>query len=127
MQVTELQVQRSLEALTTEAADDAGLGAVDALVEPVEAHASEVPEGLVEREICVLSGMPANPWCPSKQREHVPQGGDDAPCSWHHQADDGLLTVWPAEYREWARRSGLLTDPVTQAAAIGEASSRNTA
>jgi membrane carboxypeptidase/penicillin-binding protein PbpC len=24
------------------------------------------------------------------------------PCSWHHQSDEGLLTVYPAEYRAWA-------------------------
>ena len=66
------------------------------------------PDGLVEREICVLSGMPANPWCPARQREWLPDDPGAAPCSWHHQADEGLVTVWPSEYREWARRSGLL-------------------
>jgi hypothetical protein len=78
------------------------------------------PEDLQEREICVLSGMPANPWCPSKGREHVPAGEPAAPCSWHHESDEGLITVWPAEYREWARKAGLLGDrqPVTPAVLV---------
>jgi len=72
-----------------------------------DAALTEPPDGLADREICVLSGMPANPWCPSKRHEHVPAGSDTAPCSWHHQADEGVITEWPAEYREWARSSGL--------------------
>ncbi len=72
-----------------------------------DAALAEPPADLVEREICVLSGLPANPWCPAKRREHVPAGSDAAPCSWHHQTEDGLITEWPAEYREWARSSGL--------------------
>jgi penicillin-binding protein 1C len=68
------------------------------------------PDGLLEREVCALSGMPANPWCPARQRERLP-AGDDPPCSWHHQADDGLLIVWPPVYRQWARDNGLQADP----------------
>jgi penicillin-binding protein 1C len=65
------------------------------------------PEGLPEREICALSGMPANGWCPSRQRERLPHA-DDPPCSWHHLSDDGVITIWPPKYREWARANGLL-------------------
>jgi penicillin-binding protein 1C len=83
-----------------------------------DAVVASPPEGVVEREICVLSGMPANPWCPSKQREHVPAGDAGPPCSWHHQSDEGLVTVWPTEYREWARRSGLSVERAVQASAI---------
>ena len=68
------------------------------------------PDGLVEQEVCALSGMPAHPWCPSRQREQLP-AVDDPPCSWHHQSDDGLLVVWPPAYRQWARENGLLRDP----------------
>jgi penicillin-binding protein 1C len=75
-----------------------------------DATLADPPAGLVEREICVLSGMPANPWCPSRARELVP-AGDESPCTWHHETEDGLLTVWPAEYREWARRNGLAPAP----------------
>ena len=76
------------------------------------------PDGLVDREICVLSGMPANPWCPSKRHEHVPAEADTAPCSWHHQAEQGLITEWPPEYRDWARAAGLASPSVATAAAI---------
>jgi penicillin-binding protein 1C len=58
---------------------------------------------LVAREICALSGMSANPWCPARQREWIARSAGSLPCSWHHLADGGLLTIWPPEYREWAQ------------------------
>ena len=67
------------------------------------------PDGLVEREVCALSGMPANPWCPARQRERLPPP-TSRPCSWHHQSDEGLLVVWPPAYRQWARENGLLSE-----------------
>jgi penicillin-binding protein 1C len=68
-----------------------------------------VPDGIVEREVCALSGMPANPWCPARQRERLPLA-NDPPCSWHHLSDDGLLVIWPPAYRQWARQNGLMTE-----------------
>ena len=68
-----------------------------------------VPDGIVEREVCALSGMPANPWCPARQRERLPRA-NDPPCSWHHLSDDGLLVIWPPAYRQWARQNGLMTE-----------------
>jgi penicillin-binding protein 1C len=67
------------------------------------------PEGMHTREVCALSGMAANAWCPSRQRERLP-AAEDLPCSWHHKSDDGLLVVWPPQYRQWARENGLLAD-----------------
>jgi penicillin-binding protein 1C len=71
---------------------------------------SRPPEGLKEVEICALSGMRANPSCPSRVREWLPAGSDALPCSWHHASDEGLIVVWPPEYREWALQQGLLQD-----------------
>jgi len=69
------------------------------------ADATEVlapaPEGLHEVTICALSGEPANPWCPSRAKEWLPAGSDTPPCSWHHKSDEGLLTVYPPQYRAW--------------------------
>ncbi len=67
------------------------------------------PAGLVDREICALSGMPANSWCPSRRREQL-ASADEPPCSWHHQSDEGLMVVWPPKYREWARQNGLVAE-----------------
>jgi penicillin-binding protein 1C len=78
------------------------------------------PDGLAEREVCALSGMPAHPWCPARQRERLP-ATDDPPCSWHHQSDDGLLVVWPSAYRQWARENGLLTERQHTAAPVARA------
>ena len=69
------------------------------------------PDGLAQREVCALSGMPANRWCPSVRRERLPAGLAEPPCSWHHLSDGNLLVVWPPEYRQWARQNGLLSEP----------------
>ena len=61
-----------------------------------------VPEGLHEVTICALSGERANPWCPSRTKEWLPDGEDAPPCSWHHESDGDVLTIYPPEYRVWA-------------------------
>ena len=71
-------------------------------------HATAVlppPAGLEEATICTLSGMRANDWCPSKAREWVVAGANAPPCAWHHQSDEGVITVYPPEYRTWAASS----------------------
>ncbi|HET7216431.1 MAG TPA: penicillin-binding protein 1C, partial [Vicinamibacterales bacterium] len=74
------------------------------------------PDGLVEHEVCALSGMPANAWCPSRRRERLP-ASDEPPCSWHHDSDEGLLVFWPPKYRQWARDNGFAREPQVRRAA----------
>ncbi len=68
-------------------------------------------DALNQREICALSGLAANEWCPARRHEWLPSGGDLPPCSWHHLDDGELITIWPAEYHEWARQRGILGVP----------------
>jgi penicillin-binding protein 1C len=70
------------------------------------------PSNVERREICALSGMAANPWCPTKTSEWLPSESAQIPCSWHHESEDGLLTVWPAVYRQWASEHELSGDAV---------------
>ena len=65
---------------------------------------------LVEREICALSGMRAGAACPIRVHEWLPASFSPLPCSWHHDSDDGLITLWPEEYRVWAASRGLLDE-----------------
>lgn len=65
------------------------------------------PPNVVQREICALSGETANAWCPIRKREWVPAEAHSLPCDWHHLSDEGLLTFWPPEYRQWAHANGL--------------------
>ena len=58
------------------------------------------------QEICSLSGLAANAWCPNRRREWMPAERPAAPCSWHHDGDDGLLTILPAVYQAWSGSSG---------------------
>ncbi len=55
------------------------------------------------REICALSGQSANAWCPNRRHEWMASETSGVPCSWHHDSDEGLLTILPAEYQAWAR------------------------
>jgi penicillin-binding protein 1C len=66
------------------------------------------PSGVTHARICALSGMRANEWCPMQATEWVAAEAEALPCSWHHHADEGLLTIWPDRYRTWARAQGLL-------------------
>ena len=65
------------------------------------------PGTTVQREVCALSGQTANQWCPLRRREWVASDSPSVPCIWHHHGEEGLLTFWPAEYRQWARQQGL--------------------
>jgi penicillin-binding protein 1C len=65
-----------------------------------------VPQGVEQVTVCSLSGARANPWCPSRAKEWTAKGVDPVPCSWHHVSDGKLLTIYPPEYRAWARDSG---------------------
>ena len=72
-------------------------------------------DALQEREICALSGLAANEWCPVRTRERLPAGLDLLPCSWHHVDDDEVVTFWPAEYQQWARHTVVATRGVRPA------------
>jgi penicillin-binding protein 1C len=83
-------------------------------IDGAEAALAPPETGLERRDVCGLSGEAASPWCPVRRREWLPLEHQSVPCSWHlsavgsakvdHLADEGVLTVWPAEFREWAGR-----------------------
>ena len=73
------------------------------------AVAAARPDGLLERRVCALSGMVANEWCPSRQREWLP-AGDDKVCDWHRHTAAGVQVAWPAGYRAWAAQQDLLEE-----------------
>ena len=60
------------------------------------------PANSTRREICALSGLAANRWCPTRRLEWTAAEHKSESCSWHHFNDAGLVTIWPAEYRAWA-------------------------
>jgi penicillin-binding protein 1C len=78
-------------------------GALDLHAPPILAPTADT----VQREICMLSGLGAHPWCPSRAREWTAAGADLLPCSWHHATDEGLLTIYPPEYATWVRSSSV--------------------
>ena len=60
------------------------------------------PQGIEQVTICALSGMRANAWCPSRTQEWASASEEAVPCAWHHQSDQGVLTIYPPEFRAWA-------------------------
>jgi penicillin-binding protein 1C len=71
-------------------------------VTPFVAEPIVPPTGdTVRRDVCALSGMTANAWCPNRRREWVAVESHDLPCSWHHLSDEGLVTILPPEYASW--------------------------
>jgi len=69
-----------------------------------------VPADVERHVVCALSGMRANPWCPTRIAEWLPQEDPGLPCSWHHLGEEGLVVAWPVEYRQWARGHGPTAD-----------------
>src|SRR5204862_7169235 len=67
-----------------------------------------------EATICALSGERATDACPSRAREWVAVDRDLPPCSWHHRSDEGVVTVYPSEYRAWAAEAHArnVADPI---------------
>ena len=69
------------------------------------------PTNDVRREtLCAMSGLAAGDACPTRVEEWVPKDAQIGRCTWHHASDEGLITVWPDEYRSWAK-----TDTPSQA------------
>jgi penicillin-binding protein 1C len=63
--------------------------------------------------VCAVSGLAAGASCPVRTIEWMPTDGPLAECTWHHASDEGLVTVWPEAYRDWARSAGLVnTRPI---------------
>ena len=87
------------------------------------------PPDVRRRELCATSGMTATEACPTRVNEWLPTETGDQRCTWHHASDRGVLTVWPEQYREWARGAGLLEpgpEPIAfVAAARAEPARRN--
>jgi penicillin-binding protein 1C len=70
------------------------------------------PADVVPVDICAMSGLPAGDACPTRVREWLPPDRAAGPrCTWHHASDEGLITVYPEVYRQWAREQGLLDRP----------------
>jgi penicillin-binding protein 1C len=85
------------------------------------------PPDVEQVEICAASGMPATAACPTRTREWLPRGRAAGPaCSWHHASDEGLVTVLPEVFHDWARGAGFAVparvDAVVDAAPAGIAS-----
>jgi len=82
-------------------------GTTDGVADLPVLAAPDDGDAVTPREICALSGRAATSWCPTRQMEWLAVDSEMLPCSWHRLGDAGLVTIWPAEYRQWARTSGL--------------------
>jgi hypothetical protein len=75
-----------------------------------DASLVSTPGDLRHVTIGALSGMRANAWCPTRMTEWLPIDASPLPCGWHHQSDEGLLTIWPMQYEPWAKEHGMIRE-----------------
>ena len=67
-----------------------------------------MPAGMRRVTLCGASGLAAGDACPTRIDEWLPATSTVGRCTWHHASDEGVITVWPSEYRAWAASAGLL-------------------
>jgi penicillin-binding protein 1C len=65
-----------------------------------------VPADIRRVELCAISGMAPHAACPTRAAEWMPISTTLQRCTWHHESDRGLVTVWPAPFRRWAKSTG---------------------
>ncbi|NBD36190.1 MAG: PBP1A family penicillin-binding protein [Chloroflexi bacterium] len=66
------------------------------------------PDGLVEAEVCALSGLLPGPACPHRVRELFIEGtAPTRTCEVHRRIDGTLYTILPPEAQAWAREHNL--------------------
>ena len=71
-------------------------------------HAFTRPDGLVDVEVCALSGDLPGPDCPHRVVETFVAGTEPATvCAMHQRIDGVVYTVLPPEAQEWAREHHL--------------------
>lgn len=85
------------------------------------------PADATRREICTLSGHAANAWCPTRRYEWTAAERNPLPCSWHHLSEEGVVTIWPPEYRAWAAEHARATAFGALPASLRRANVRTTA
>ncbi len=73
---------------------------------PMDPPIVDQPPGLAQVRICALSGQKESPDCPSSAQENLPVDEVPPVCRWHFRQGGTAVTVWPAEYRSWAKGRG---------------------
>ncbi len=76
------------------------------------AQAFSRPEGLVEAEVCAISGMVPGPDCPHRVRELFIAGTvPTETCTLHQRVGDQVYLALPPEAHGWAREQGIALPP----------------
>jgi membrane carboxypeptidase/penicillin-binding protein len=79
-------------------------------------HDFKRPDGLVEVEVCAISGQLPGPDCPHRVREQFIAGTEPTEvCQMHQRIGDEVYIVLPPEAQEWAREHNVPQPPDIQA------------
>lgn len=70
----------------------------------------ETPKSLKKIDLCALSGMEANPNCPSRVKDYVFKEEKIEKCNWHRKIGKKLITIYPEIYQSWAKDMGLIQE-----------------
>ena len=64
------------------------------------------PEGVVQAQVCPVSGLIATEACPHRKIEYFLEGHvPTKTCTWHEREGGVVVVRYPAEIRSWAERS----------------------
>ncbi len=66
----------------------------------------QAPDGVVEVDVCALSGLRPSDNCPHTRHEPFRRGAvPTETCRWHRRVDGRVVVEYPAEIRAWAERT----------------------
>jgi penicillin-binding protein 1C len=95
----------------------------DVMMRLSETHATvpfERPAGIVEQDVCPISGDKPGPYCTTHQTElFIRAYCPHQVCTVHQRRDGRTVTVYPADVALWRKAAGLPLDPSVVAAQIG--------
>jgi penicillin-binding protein 1C len=85
-------------------------------------HATPIvprPAPLQSVEVCALSGMKANAWCPTRRTEWLGAEHAAYACDWHQRVDGDVMVAWPPDLRQWAEARPQAPDLGSQVSGLG--------
>ncbi len=68
------------------------------------------PSTLEKIEVCSISGLSASENCLSKNEDYVYKEKELKKCNWHRKYGKKVVTIYPENYKSWAKEMGLWQD-----------------
>ena len=69
--------------------------------------------GVQQRPVCAVSGLTPGTACLRRVTEWLPTDAHLGDCTWHRHTGAEIVTLWPEQYRAWARSHEVSMTPVS--------------